>query len=70
MFGISSLERHITLDRTMYGSDQAASLELKGMIFLTSSIKKIIIACGESSVGKILEEEKKIANKLRAHLKK
>ena len=28
---ISSLERHITLDRTMYGSDQAASLELKGM---------------------------------------
>ena len=70
MFGISSLERHITLDRTMYGSDQAASLELKGMIFLTSSIKKIIIAYGESSVGKILEEEKKIANKLRAHLKK
>lgn len=54
----------------MYGSDQAASLELKGMIFLTSSIKKIIIAYGESSVGKILEEEKKIANKLRAHLKK
>jgi N-acetylneuraminate synthase len=70
MLGISSLERHITLDRTMYGSDQAASLELKGMIFLTSSIKKIIIAYGESSVGKILEEEKKIANKLRAHLKK
>lgn len=70
MFGISSLERHITLDRTMYGSDQAASLELKGMIFLTSSIKKIITAYGESSVGKILEEEKKIANKLRAHLKK
>ena len=26
--GISSLERHITLDRTMYGSDQSASLEL------------------------------------------
>ena len=26
--GITSLERHITLDRTMYGSDQAASLEL------------------------------------------
>ena len=28
--GISSLERHITLDRAMYGSDQAASLELSG----------------------------------------
>ena len=31
MLGITSLERHITLDRTMYGSDQAASLELEGM---------------------------------------
>ena len=41
MFNITSLERHITLDRTMYGSDQAASLELKGMIALTESIKKL-----------------------------
>ena len=70
MFGISSLERHITLDRTMYGSDQAASLELKGMMFLTDSIAKIITAHGVSSVGKILDEEKQIAKKLRAHLKK
>ena len=60
MFNISSLERHITLDRTMYGSDQSASLEFKGMKFLTDSIKKIISACGESSIGKILEEEKKL----------
>ena len=28
--GATSLERHITLDRTMYGSDQAASLEKSG----------------------------------------
>jgi sialic acid synthase SpsE len=42
--GISSLERHITLDRTMYGSDQAASLELKGMKDLSQSMKKIIKA--------------------------
>ena len=34
MLNITSLERHITLDRSMYGSDQAASLELKGMIEL------------------------------------
>ena len=27
--GISSLERHVTLDRTMYGSDQSASLKVK-----------------------------------------
>jgi len=29
-FGVSSIERHLTLDRTMYGSDQAASLEKDG----------------------------------------
>ncbi len=70
MFNISSLERHITLDRTMYGSDQAASLEFKGMMFLTDSIKKILTAYGKISVGKILEEEKLISKKLRAHIKK
>ena len=31
VLGISSLERHITLDRTMYGSDQSASIEESGM---------------------------------------
>lgn len=67
--GISSLERHITLDRTMYGSDQAASLEMKGMVNLVESIKKMNVAYGEPSLGKILEEEKPIAKKLRAHIK-
>ena len=28
--GATSIERHITLDRTMYGSDQSASLEIRG----------------------------------------
>ncbi len=69
MLGISSLERHITLDRTMYGSDQSASLELSGMKDLTGSIDKILIALGEPSLGKILEEEIPIAEKLRAHIK-
>ena len=68
MFGISSLERHITLDRTMYGSDQAASLELKGMKSLTDSIFKMLEACGKDIIGKILDEEKPIAEKLRAHI--
>ena len=67
---ISSLERHITLDRTMYGSDQAASLEYSGMDDLTSSLNKIIKSLGEEKLGFISEEEKKIAKKLRAHLKK
>lgn len=68
-FGISSLERHITLDRTMYGSDQAASLEFSGMKNLTSSLKKIEIAIGENKIGHVTEEEKIIATKLRAHIK-
>ena len=37
-FGITSLERHITLDRTMYGSDQAASLEFSGMMNLSNQM--------------------------------
>ena len=38
---ISSLERHITLDRAMYGSDQSASLEIVGFRNLIGGIKKL-----------------------------
>ena len=67
--GISSLEKHITLDRSMYGSDQSASLEMQGMVKLTSSIEKMYLAIGEEKLGHISEKEKKIADKLRAHIK-
>ena len=66
--GISSLERHITLDRTMYGSDQAASLEIRGMRELVSGIKKIKLSLGKSEIGLINDEEYKIAKKLRKHI--
>jgi N-acetylneuraminate synthase len=69
MMGISSLERHITLDRTMYGSDQSASLEQAGMMNLTNSIDKMLSAIGEPKLGNILEAEVPIAKKLRAHIK-
>jgi len=69
MLGVTSLERHITLDRTMYGSDQAASLELSGMKDLTESMNKIILSLGEPSLGKIIDDELPIAKKLRAHIK-
>ncbi len=69
MLNITSLERHVTLDRTMYGSDQAASLELSGMQNLTSSIDKIFLALGKPSLGKIIDDEIPIAKKLRAHIK-
>ena len=66
---ISSLERHITLDRTMYGSDQAASLELRGMKELTNSIDKMMVAYGTEKLGNIIDDEIPIAKKLRAHIK-
>ena len=68
VLGISSLERHITLDRTMYGSDQSASLELSGMKNLSSSIDKVILALGKPSLGEITDDEINIAKKLRAHI--
>jgi N-acetylneuraminate synthase len=69
VLGITSLERHITLDRTMYGSDQAASIEESGMKNLISSIKKIELALGDEKIGHILDDEIPIAKKLRAHIK-
>ena len=52
----------------MYGSDQSASLEIRGMRELISGIKKIRAALGNGELGLILEEEEKIAQKLRAHI--
>ena len=69
MLGITSLERHITLDRTMYGSDQSASLEYQGYSNLIAMINKFNIALGDEKLGYILDEEKIIAKKLRAHIK-
>jgi len=68
-FNISSLERHITLDRTMYGSDQSASLEMRGFRELIGSVRKVESAIGTDKLGDILEDEIPIAQKLRAHIK-
>ena len=65
--GISSLERHITLDRAMYGSDQAASIEPIGFMQLVGAVRKIDSAMGDG-VKKIKENEVPIAEKLRAHI--
>jgi N-acetylneuraminate synthase len=66
--GISSIERHITLDRAMYGSDQAASLEPAGLRQLVGGLRKIETAMGDG-VKRVLDEEIPIAKKLRAHIK-
>ena len=63
--GITSLERHITLDRSMYGSDQSASLEEPGLRNLVNAIRKIPIVLGEVIEKKIIKDEIKIAKKLR-----
>jgi N-acetylneuraminate synthase len=64
---ISSLERHITLNRAMYGSDQAASVEPMGFFQLVGAVRKIEKAMGD---GKITMNNKEIpiAQKLRAHI--
>lgn len=64
--GITSLERHITLDRTMYGSDQTASMEPTGLRILVGGIRKIEVAMGDG-VKRIIADEVPIAEKLRAH---
>ena len=64
---ISSLERHITLDRSMYGSDQSASIEPNGLKSLVDSVRKIEIALGNGKKV-FLNEEKIMAKKLRSHL--
>jgi N-acetylneuraminate synthase len=66
--GITSLERHITLDRSMYGSDQSASVEPAGFKQLVGAVRKIEVAMGDG-VKRIVEDEIPIAKNLRQHLK-
>ena len=66
-FGITSLERHITLDRTMYGSDQSASLESYGLQNLVGAVRKIELAMGDGKI-RVLDEEIPIAENLIQHL--
>jgi N-acetylneuraminate synthase len=65
--GITSLERHVTLDRSMYGSDQSASVEPPGLRQLVGAVRKIEKAMGDG-VKKFTQEEKIVANNLRQHL--
>ena len=65
--GITALERHITLDRSMYGSDQSSSVEPNGLRMLVGSIRKIESAMGDGELG-YLKEEIPIAKNLRQHI--
>jgi len=65
--GYSGHERHITLDRAMYGSDQAASVEPNGLRQLIGAVRKIEKAMGNGNVA-MNPKEIPIAKKLRAHI--
>ena len=65
--GITSLERHITLDRAMYGSDQAASIEPDGFRQMVGAVRKIEKAMGNGRIH-INSKEIPMAKKLRAHI--
>ena len=62
--GASSIERHITLDRSMWGSDQAASVEPGGLEKLVKYIRVTEASLGDG-VKKVYESEKGSMKKLR-----
>jgi N-acetylneuraminate synthase len=64
VLGANFLERHITLDRAMWGSDQAASVEVGGFFRLISNIRDIEKSLGDGE-KKIYDSEVPIMKKLR-----
>lgn len=64
VLGAVAIERHISLDRAMYGSDQAASLEKPGFETLIAQISKLPVVLGDG-IKLVSEGESKSAAKLR-----
>ena len=58
VLGAQYVERHITLDRTMWGSDQMASVEPAGLIKMVKAIRDIEASLGEGGPRVLLESEK------------
>ena len=64
MLGATSIERHVTLDRSMYGSDQSASLEPMGLMRLVRDIRTIDKILGDG-VKRVWPSEVPVMKKLR-----
>ena len=62
--GACMVERHITLDRSMWGSDHAASLEPNGITRLVRDIRLIETSMGDG-VKRVIEREFPVIQKLR-----
>ena len=66
--GATSIERHITLDRAMYGSDQAVSIEAASLKSFVVSLRAVDLIKGDG-VKKITKNEEVARNKLRVTVK-
>jgi N-acetylneuraminate synthase len=64
VLGATSIERHITLDRTMYGSDQAASLEPDGLKRMVRDVREVEKILGDGK-KRIYDSELPARKKLR-----
>jgi N-acetylneuraminate synthase len=62
--GASVLERHITLDRAMWGSDQAASVEPQGFTHMVRDVRLVETAMGDG-IKRVIEREVPVMKKLR-----
>jgi N-acetylneuraminate synthase len=62
--GATFIERHVTLDRAMWGSDQAASVETGGLQRLVRDIRDVEVALGDG-VKRVYESEHGVRAKLR-----
>ena len=64
--GATYLERHITLDRTMWGSDHMSSVEPQGLIKLVKGVRELELAYGDG-IKKVTEGELGPRKKLRGY---
>ena len=62
--GAASVERHITVDRTLWGSDQAASLEPEGLRRMVRDIREVKKVLGDGNKI-VYDSEIPVKNKLR-----
>jgi len=66
VLGASSIERHITLDRSMYGSDHAASLEPSGLIRMVRDVRRVELIMGDG-IKRVWDSEIPVRKKLRGY---
>jgi N-acetylneuraminate synthase len=67
VLGATSIERHITLDRAMYGSDQAASVEVHALAGFVDTVRKVPLIVGDG-IKTISPAELSVRKKLRVEV--